>query len=136
MMALAVILSVVLLAIAALHLLWGIGFWWPIRDEAGLARAVVGRAGITRMPGAVPCASVGTALMVLASWLYLPQEIWFVRAGTGIAAGVFVLRGIAAWVPAFQRITPEPAFRRLDTALYGPLCLAIGAGLAVFAIGG
>ena len=45
--------SAALIVIAAVHLLWALGFWWPIKDEAALARAVVGTKGIDRMPGAV-----------------------------------------------------------------------------------
>ena len=36
-MILGLILSVVLVVIAAVHLLWAIGYWFPITDEAALA---------------------------------------------------------------------------------------------------
>ncbi|MGR3466460.1 MAG: hypothetical protein ACU0CI_01160, partial [Shimia sp.] len=45
------LVSATLLLIAALHALWALRIWWPIREEAALARAVVGTEGITRMPG-------------------------------------------------------------------------------------
>ena len=32
----------ILLLIALLHFLWGINIYWPAKDEAALARAVVG----------------------------------------------------------------------------------------------
>jgi len=38
-----VVLSAILIVIAALHLLWALGYWSPIRIEA--ARAVVGTRG-------------------------------------------------------------------------------------------
>ena len=68
-------LAVVLAALAVLHGLWAIGVWWPIRDEAALARAVVGRPGITRMPGAVPSALVVVALLWAAAWPWLGPDL-------------------------------------------------------------
>jgi len=42
----ALLASIGLIVIAAAHLLWALGIWWPIKDEAALARAVVGSKGI------------------------------------------------------------------------------------------
>lgn len=125
-------LTLILLAIAALHLLWAIGFWWPIRDEAGLARAVVGQRGITRMPGALPASLVVVALMTAAWWpwygMVAGPRLYLV--GLAFLALGFALRGVAAYLPAWRRLVPEQPFARLDRAAYGPLCLLI-AGLYV-----
>ena len=124
----------VLAGLAVLHLLWAVGYWWPIRDEAALARAVLGTDGVTRMPGAVPCALVGTALAGLAVWLHLRPDHPMIFAGSLVAALIFLARGVAAYVPAFQRLTPEPAFRRNDTRYFGPLCLSLGAAVLMLAL--
>ena len=123
------ILTTILTALTALHLLWAMGFWWPIRDEAQLARAIAGFKGINKMPGAVPSALVAVALMAVI-WLLLgwPHGTWR-SLGLAAAAAVFTLRGLAAYTPAWRRITPEMPFVRLDRRYYGPLCLIIGAGL-------
>ncbi|MEX0969074.1 MAG: DUF3995 domain-containing protein [Paracoccaceae bacterium] len=125
------ILATILAALAALHLLWAIGFWWPIRDETQLARAIAGFKDIRTMPGAVPSALVAVALIAVI-WLLMGWPIGIWRSlGLGGAAAVFILRGLAAYSPAWRRITPEMPFARLDWRYYGPLCLIIGAGLVL-----
>ena len=62
---LALIASLGLIIITAIYLLWALGYWWPIKDETALARAVVGTKGITKMPGAVAC-SMGWSRCCLA----------------------------------------------------------------------
>jgi hypothetical protein len=54
----------------------------------------------------------------------------------GFAAGaVFLGRGLAAYIPAWRRVTPEQPFARLDQIAYGPLCLALGAGFLLLSAG-
>ena len=68
---LATLLSAALLLPATLHMLWAIGYWTPLKDETALARATVGAPGITKMPGAVPCALVFVALSFAAALPHL-----------------------------------------------------------------
>jgi hypothetical protein len=125
-------LSAVLALIAAIHVLWGIGLWVPIRDEAPLARTVVGAAGIERMPGAVPCALVAVALMAGITWIWLPPD-GLRQLGLAAGAAIFSVRGVLAYLPVWRRLTPVQPFATLDRRLYGPLCLLLGAGfLALF----
>ena len=132
---LAAILSTVLGAIALVHLVWAIGFWWPIRDEAALARAVLGTPNAAKMPGAIPCALVAVALLFAA---VLPFDGDFPLRGLlmPLIAAVFVLRGIAAYLPAWRARVPTEPFAHLDTRYYGPLCLVIGAVYFSLIIGG
>ena len=130
----AFLLSAVLVVLAAFHLLWALGYWMPIRDEAALARAVLGRPGVTRMPGAVPTAAVAVALMLAAAWP------WFAASpltllGLWVIAAVFLIRGGVPWLLAWRRLTPEEPFASLDRTLYGPLCLILGAGFLILATG-
>ena len=126
-MTLALILSFVLVAIAALHVLWGIGYWLPIKDEAALARAVIGAAGVDRMPGAVPCATVAVALLLAVMCLWWPPGVWRTLA-VGAIGAVFFVRSAAAFIPVWRKLTPEQPFATLDRRYYGPLCLALGVG--------
>lgn len=121
----AVIWSVVLADLAALHLLWALRVWLPTGHERSLARAVLGTRGVEHMPGPVACLVVATALAVAAS---LPwwDAFGLQRAALLAAGAVFACRGVAAYVPAWERLTPEHPFRKLDRAVYGPLCLALG----------
>jgi hypothetical protein len=127
---LAVTLTVALLMAAGIHLLWALGHFWPGHDEAALARAAVGTAGITRMPGAIPCALVTVALLFAAAWPWLGESS-LRSLGLGVLALVFLGRGAAAYVPAFAALSPEEPFRTLDRRAYGPICLGLGAGFTL-----
>lgn len=128
MMIAAIIVSTILVALALLHVLWGIGYWWPIRDEATLVRAVAGANGITKMPGAVACSMVAVALLAAAWWPWFGSQFGVKIYALGLAAlaVVFLLRGFAAYVPAWRRMWPEQPFASYDQRYYGPLCFALG----------
>ncbi len=128
---LAILISALLFAPAMLHLLWAIGAWVPIRDEAALARVVVGAPGLTKMPGPIPCALVFVALSFAAALPHLtsfPLRTPLLL----IMAGVFGLRGLAAYLPVWRKLVPEEPFATLDQRLYGPLCLVLSASFLLF----
>ena len=136
-------IALVLLAIAALHAYWGFGGVWPGRDAADCARRVVGARGIQWMPGPVPSFAVVAALVVvmlvtlsLGGRINLPIPAGLVFLVAIAAALVFLGRGIAGFTPAWRRLTPEQPFATLDVRYYSPLCLAIGAGIAILAVQG
>ena len=121
------LVSAVLIPLAVLHVLWGIGFWFPIKDETRLVRAVAGFAGATEMPGAVPCALVAVALFMAVSCLWWPPgPLRFLALA--VIGVVFLVRGVAAFTPFWRKLTPVEPFATLDRTYYGPLCLAIGLG--------
>ncbi len=134
----AIALSAILWALAALHLYWGGGGLWPEENETALARTVVGARGIREMPADTACYAVAFALFLAGWWPLsaflgvppspLPSELT-VLAGYGLAA-VFLARGVAAFVPAFRERFPEEPFATNDRRLYGPLCLLIGLAFA------
>jgi len=135
MSTLALALTGLLLAIAVLHLAWAIGYWIPIRDEAHLAKAVVGTAGITKMPGAVPCAMVAVALAFTAILPHRPT-FPFREELMPLIAAVFLLRGLAAYTGPWRRLAPEEPFATLDRKYYAPLCLILGIGYLSLTVGG
>jgi hypothetical protein len=122
------LITVILLAVALMHASWGLQVWWPLRDEAALARAFVGAKGVTRMPGAIPCFGVAGALAVLAAALWWPH-LAAVRVLLWAAVVVFALRAVLAYVPLWRRMTPEQPFARNDQRYFGPLCLALALGI-------
>lgn len=132
MFVLTLLTSALLIVIAAMHLLWALGIWWPIKDEAALARAVVGTKGVTKMPGAVPCALVVVALMFAAAWPWFAPST-FKTLGLFALAFVFQIRAVTAYSPIMKRIAPEQPFRRLDEAYYAPLCIFLGLVFMVLA---
>jgi Protein of unknown function (DUF3995) len=132
------VLATVLVALAALHAYWGMGGRWPGTDDASLARTVAGFSGVSAMPPAGASFVVALCLLAAALWAAMLTG----RVGIGLPVGlltlggfaltaVFLGRGVAAYVPAWRRLTPEQPFARLDQQVYGPLCLVIGALLAV-----
>lgn len=130
----AVLLSMITLAVGLVHILWGIGFWWPIRDEVALVHTVVGFKGITRMPGPIPCALVAVGLIFAANFPWFPHGI--LRSfGLWASVVVFFGRGGITYAPFWRALTPEQPFSKLDRTLYGPLCLLLGAGYLALALG-
>ncbi len=132
---LALLTALILLVLAALHLLWALGIWWPIADEKALAHAITGFRGMDAMPSRAASLAVATALAIsaLAAGLLgaannAPLPI--AMAGVGCAL-VFLGRGFAGFTPAWARLTPEEPFRTNDRLYYSPLCLAIGAAFTV-----
>ena len=137
------ILGAVLFAIGLLHAYWGLGGVWPGTDAAACARTVGGFPGANSMPSAFACFAVAVVLAIAALVAPAAAGIFatpFQRTAlAGVAmmvAVVFIGRGIAGFTPAWRRLTPEQPFARLDQTYYSPLCLAIGAGYAIVAIGG
>lgn len=126
----------VLLAIAGLHLSWGLGVLWPVANETRLVATVIGIRGVTRMPDLIPCLVVAAALLTVAAlaWWQVKAPGWLPQLALLAAACVFVARGVAVWTPFWRALTPQQPFARLDVVLYGPLCIALGAGLVFIAL--
>lgn len=128
-------LALVLLALALLHILWGIGFWFPIREESALVRAAIGLKGVTRMPGPIPCSVVAVALIWAAAMPFVPPG-WFRDAGLWIAFAVFLVRGLLPYGRRWRRIAPQEPFATYDRRYYGPLSLLIAAGYFAIVVSG
>jgi Protein of unknown function (DUF3995) len=129
----ALLLAALLWAIAGLHAYWGRGGLWPEASAFALARRVVGAPGIETMPGESASYTVAALLFVAGLWPLmmigllpspLPAELMIV-GGYGLTA-IFLVRGVAAYLPAFRAYFPEEPFATLDRRLYGPICLFIG----------
>lgn len=121
-------------AIALLHLSWALGGNWPAPKGQPLAIYVT--AG-TRRPGraitlAVALAIATAAAVVLASRARLPAPWDMAAAGAYfLVTMVFLGRGVVGYFPALWRRAEGLPFHRLNRAFYSPLCLVIGAGLAI-----
>jgi len=130
-----VLLTLILGLIAAIHALWGLQIWVPIRDEEELARSVVGAKGVTRMPGTIPCFLVVAALLMVATALWLPR-VMLVQIVLWGSFAVFLLRGLIAYTKFWRMMTPEQPFAANDRKYYAPLCLVIAAGQLIVLLGG
>lgn len=120
-----VFISLLVFAIALIHVIWARRIWWPIRDQAALTRAVTGFKGQVEMPPPAACYAVAGLLSLVAIWPYFPGG-WFHQLGLLGIAMVFLSRGAIGLISAFDRIWPEEPFVRLNRVIYSPLCLLIG----------
>jgi len=142
-LAIATALTLLLAGIAGLHAYWGRGGLWPAASEDELVATVIGNASARRMPSPGLCLAVALAIAVAAIWPLLlaqgpsagtPRLLIFL-AGFAITA-VFLLRGIAGFLPAWRRLHPREPFASNDRRYYSPLCLLIAAGYAILLLQG
>jgi Protein of unknown function (DUF3995) len=135
MTVLAFAILAVFAVVALLHLLWALRIWWPIDDEAALARAVVGTKGISRMPGrAITFAVVAVVglgmiwVLLLAGLIALPLPGWLVTLGGAAMAAILLARGLGSYAASrigWQRDMP------FDRLWFSPLITALGLGVAL-----
>jgi hypothetical protein len=140
---LAGLLFAVLAPIAALHAYWGFGGHWPAQDAASLARMVV---GVAVFPSSRACFVVAVILCGVAVWPLLVAHVVPIAGpgglslvGSVVLACIFLLRGVAGYLPVWRSSHPLEPFARYDRYVYAPLCLALGGGflaLAIAAAGG
>jgi len=119
--------SVVLLAIAGLHVAWGVGSSFPFASRERLADTVVGE---DEVPPPSACFAVAAALCVgagaLSEVLALPS--WLRVVVVRAMATVLGVRAVLGFLGATSLISPgstSATFRRRDRALYSPLTLAL-----------
>ncbi|WP_165352892.1 DUF3995 domain-containing protein [Loktanella sp. IMCC34160] len=133
MLILALVLSAICVVVAAIHLLWALGRWFPLGDERRMVAAVVGFREATRMPGPIPCSLVVVALLFAASapwWgdgMVRQVILW-------ASAAVFGARGVLAYTRWWRWLTPQEPFASNDRRYYGPMCLLLSAGYLVLAM--
>jgi hypothetical protein len=143
MTALAALLTVTMAAIALLHFYWAVGGLWPGRSRAELAAIVVGRPRMEEMPSTrltmlVASLLAGAALwpLVLAPFINRNIAPQLAMAGTLLLATLFLLRGLAGYMPLMtQRHSAEP-FARYNRIFYSPLCLLLSLGFLIFTSNG
>jgi hypothetical protein len=135
MIAVAALLSVLILAIAVLHASWGLGSYWPAGNAEALAKSAVGTPGVKRMPPPSACFGVAALLTGVAAWPLVATGLlpeawphWLTQLAGAAIASVFLGRGIAGFTAAWRRRFPEQPFAAYDRRYYSPLCLALGAG--------
>ena len=133
----AALIFVVLLTVSIAHLMWAIGAPWPIRDPELLARTVIGRPGVTRVPR---LAALIVAILVLAAGIlalsladHTAGDWWLTLIGVALAA-LFLGRGAIGYTQAWRARFSEEPFATLDRNNYSPLCLALGVGFLLLVI--
>lgn len=128
----------ILIALAGLHLYWGLGGRWPGHDDQSLVEMIIGRTPGMKMPDFWAALFVAGALMTSAALVALacgvvprPGIAWsaqIVMLGFWISCSVFALRGFAGFVPGIFSYADGTPFAQLNLFFYSPLCLGIAAG--------
>ena len=129
--------AAVLLTLSGLHFYWAAGGRWKLSAAVPEVRGAK-----PFSPGPLACAAVGTALLCAAFFVSCAARLWLgegvphalSRAGTAALALVLIGRAIGdlRYVGFFKRVRGT-RFARLDTLVYSPLCLALGAASALIA---
>ena len=125
------ITATVLVAIAGLHVAWGMGSSYPFQSRDELADSVV---GTSEVPSPMACMAVA-GLLVLAAALVagfppLPKRVRTIALR--VVTAVLTTRGVAGALGRTSTLAPgsdSPTFARLDKRLYSPLCLWLAAGV-------
>jgi hypothetical protein len=125
-------LIAVLIGLAVLHAYWGFGGRWPGHDDASMVERVVGRTKEMRAPRPRACFMVAAALLAAAILAGVHSTgglngaaALLATVGFWSAAALFLLRGLAGFVPAVFRYAEGTPFHRLNRIYYSPLCLLI-----------
>ncbi|MFN3913142.1 DUF3995 domain-containing protein [Hyphomonas sp.] len=129
-------LAAALSAAALLYLLWAAGLTFPFANEQTLARSIIGRRGITRVPSRRAFLYMCTLLLAAAFAAFLmggfseqvPRAKPFLAPVGLLLSLVFLGRGIVGVLPAFERAAPEQPYLSLNRRIYSPLCVLVGAG--------
>ncbi|MHA6689990.1 DUF3995 domain-containing protein [Devosia sp. A449] len=137
-MLIAAFMFIALLAVSTAHLLWSLGFTWPIRGEKLLAQTVVGFRDIERMPPrlasfAVAVVTLAAGILALALADHTSGGLPLTLLGLPLAI-MFLARGIIGYTAWWAEKTPEANFRLNDARVYSPLCLFLGAGFVALVI--
>jgi ABC-type uncharacterized transport system permease subunit len=135
-------------ALSLLHVYWAFGGRWgwnvalPEQPVSTVAESAAERVKVLA-PSRASTLAVAGALAIVALVVGLtsgvfapPQRHWTLTAILTVAAMVFLVRAVGdfRWVGFFKR-SSRSIFAFWDTAVYSPLCVALGLGLLKVAIG-
>jgi hypothetical protein len=143
MTAIAILLTIVVAAIAALHAYWAAGGLWPGTSRAELATIVVGNPRMKDMPSGRLSALVALLIAGAAAWPLLLEPAVrdhlapiLAAAGSWVLAAVFLLRGIAGFTATMAKRHSAEPFASYNRRFYSPLCLALGTCFLILALNG
>jgi hypothetical protein len=119
--------SGVLIAIAGLHVAWGVGSSFPFSNREQLADAVIGS---EEVPPPAACFAVAAALIVgsaaMSEGLVLPTRLRVVvLRAMAIVLGVRSVLGFLGLTRLVSPASTSPTFRTRDRTIYSPLTFAL-----------
>ncbi len=117
-----------LVGIAGVHVVWGLGSTWPFPDRETMNDRVIGRDAAPSAPACYAVAAALTLAAVLVSGR--PVRLPMRRTGAAGVAAVLTTRGVLGLAGRTDLAVPgsvSPSFRHLDRVAFSPLCLTIAA---------
>ena len=127
----AALVAAVLLVLSGLHLYWAAGGRGPsmavVPEVGGRPAFVPGRVATLFVAAALACAAA-VVLVRAGMWSGAPPVVAFLaRCGAWVLVAVFLARALGDFhLVGFTKRVRGTAFARWDTALYSPLCAALG----------
>lgn len=132
MSGLALALVIVMLTLAGLHFYWGHGGRWPGTDEPSLVAKIIGRTKDGRMPSTAMCLLVSLAFVAAAYVIAADRGGYtfgapmpVVNIAYFLLVLVFIVRGVAAYIPGAFAYAQGTEFYVLNRRYYAPFCLLI-----------
>ena len=129
---LALFVFVLLAAIAALHVAWGLGLRWPASNERDLVATVIGARQRSHLPSLAQCIlaaaaifSAGCLALLLSGLVASPLSPPLITILGFVMCAVFALRGTAAYLPFWRNVFSQQPFARYDLLYYAPLCFGV-----------
>ena len=128
---LSIILIVIFTALSILHFYWAMGGKWAFANSAPSTKE--GKALF--VPGRIASTVVGMGLFLFAmvyaikgGFYALDSLAWLVKIALWVIPAIFIIRAIGDfnYVGFFKKVK-ETGFGRMDSRVYSPLCLGIGA---------
>jgi len=133
----AITIFLILSATALLHAAWGFGLVWPGIDQQSLVNTVIGDPNISQIPPlpitlavAFAIAAAGICALWGARLIEMPLPQWMQKTGVIVLTFIFLIRGLAAYIPNGPLSNSTEPFATLNILYFSPLILAIGAGYA------
>lgn len=122
--------ATIMAGLGTIHVAWGAGSSFPVRDRRTLAETASGRPD--HPPGPAACFAVAGLLFAAAGLTAgIPRSRpRFRRIGAGAVTATFLLRGclgVSGRTQQFFAGADSDRFRSLDRRYYGPLCLTVAA---------
>jgi len=117
--------------LAGLHIAWGLGSPFPSANRTELADTVAGTKVVPSAPQcfAVAGALVGAAALVTDALPLARRQRTIGASGAALVLGMRGVLGVAGQTSRIVPWTPSDRFTKLDRRYYGPLCLALSAGV-------
>ncbi|WP_374035473.1 DUF3995 domain-containing protein [Bdellovibrio bacteriovorus] len=132
-----IFISLVMFALALLHIYWGHGGNWPGNDRQSLTDKVFGQGN--QFPSILACYNVAAALILAGAVPLFTESILFGARFSNyswfnfIIALPLMIRGVGGYLPAVEKRWTQ-VFVRNNRLIYSPLCIGLALSYIFFGL--